>query len=124
MNRFKEDILSKIFAKREELLLTAKEPFPPYQPGRRVHDKEARAKVRKKYAQLIRELPILQENWIYVEEVYIGSCNVSADCSIRGKFKNKSFDESFDISGPNATMADAIKESLNGVIEAFVKQNA
>jgi hypothetical protein len=122
LNRFKEDILSKIFTKREELLITKAPPFPPYQPGRRVHDKEARAKVRKRYAQLIRELPTLQENGVDIEEIYIGSCNISVDCSIRGKFANKPFDESFDIKDHDATMADAVQQALLTVKQAFLSQ--
>lgn len=86
--------------------------FPEYKRGRRIHDSNARQRVRKKYANLLREIPILRDNSIDLEEVYIGSCHTSADCSLRGVYLNKSFDYSADLSGEEDSMDRSIELAL------------
>jgi len=53
--------------------------------------------------------------------VYIGSCHLSADCSIRGTFLNKSFDISNDVLD-DGTIGKAIELCLSEMFETFLNE--
>lgn len=106
---------------RKKLLESLKE-FPAYTSGRRIHDRDARQRVRKKYAALVREIPTLCKNFVDVEEIYIGSCHTSADCSIRGKYLNRPFDFSNDLTEESSTMDQSIEKCLIALKESFISE--
>jgi len=118
---FNEQIISLIREARKNIQNTTT-VFPEYQRGRRVHDSNARQRVRKKYTNLLRDLPDILTSDVDLEEVYIGSCHTSADCSLRGKYLNKKFDFSKDLFGEKDTMDQAIELALSELKKSFLTE--
>jgi hypothetical protein len=64
------------------------------------------------YEGLLRGITLLHQRGHHVGEVYLGSCDLSADCSLRGKRVDDSeFDVSFDLK--DGTIAEALSWSFN-----------
>ena len=92
-------MLSIITQAREDVL-NAKVPVPAYVSKPRKHSQDDLKRFRKRYNNLVVEgIPKIVSNGLIVHEVYIGSCTLSVDVSIRGNKQsdNKPFDTSVDL---------------------------
>jgi len=118
---FNDQILKTIVESRTKMTETLTE-FPPYKTGRRIHDRDDRQKLRKKYSKLLRDLPSLIEHGVDIEEVYIGSCHTSADCSLRGVYGNRPFDISLDLCEDTGKMDRALEGALEDLKESLLSE--
>jgi hypothetical protein len=73
------------------------------------------------YKKLIEvELPIFEKHGYNVEEIYIGSCDLSADCSLRGHTTNgKEFDIAVDLQ-EDGTISEAMGYCISELANAIL----
>lgn len=69
--------------------------------------------LRDSYLSFLNEVHLIEGEGYLLEELYLGSCDLSVDCSIRGKRPNgQKFDVSVDFKG-DACLADSLSASVS-----------
>ena len=65
------------------------------------------------YDVFLKEVPLLESRQHCLKEVYLGSCDLSVDCSLRGmKLDKTPFDISIDLKGIDSILANSLEISL------------
>lgn len=90
--------------------------LPDLNPQAVYRSQNARAliELRDWYQSLMKEIPFIEKEKHIFDNVYVGSCDLSADCSLRGRRDDGSeFDISVDLIGKEDTIAQSIEWSIN-----------
>lgn len=119
VSKFTSDVIGRV-VKARQLMLEADTPLPAYVGRPRQHSSDDRKKFRKRYAQLVRNMEQYAVEDIDIGEVYMGSCYLSADMSLRGVYCNKPFDFSCDVKD-DGTLAVAFYSVLTELDTTLLK---
>lgn len=79
--------------------------------------KDALFDLKNAYATFLEKLDIFEKKGHILKEVYLGSCDLSTDCSLRGTREDGTeFDISIDLRGGDVTIADSLKDCVTELI--------
>lgn len=111
-----EPVFVEIRRIRETLTQTHIKPMPPFLEPHRCQSKDDLHKLKKSYGEFLRNLGQFTQRGILIEELYLGSCQLSVDCSIRGRLAaGTAFDECNDYLDGN--IAEALTDTIAGVLK-------
>lgn len=110
-----EPTFTKIRGIRETLTQTHIGTIPPFLEPHRFQSKDDLHQLKKSYGEFLRNLDQFTQRGILIEELYLGSCQLSVDCSIRGRFTDGTpFDESNDYLDGN--IAEALRDTVSDTL--------
>lgn len=108
---------------REEISQKKEKDFPGFVGTPRQQSRDDRHIFRKSYGKFLSEVPALEKDGdVAINEIYVGSCQLSVDVSIRGVGRDaKEFDISYDYQG-KAILADSFNDAVDQFKEEIVKE--
>jgi hypothetical protein len=117
---FIEAYIMKMDAHRESIKSNSPELIP--EPNENWYRKQYSSELidlRNRYYIFLTSIPVIESLSIHrLNEFYIGSCDLSADCSIRGTIgENEKFDFSVDLAGQDISIADSVELALFSMLE-------
>lgn len=107
-----EPVLIEISNIRVSLIEKLTEKRPVFAGPHRKQSRDDLEKFKKRYARFLREFEDFKKLGLNVQELYVGSCQLSVDCSIRGIDRHgKGFDFSADLI-EDAILMEALDEAV------------
>lgn len=104
----------------------ASAPVTSTAPHLRRQSEKALTALKEQYTSFLESIPEFEKNGRIFGEVYLGSCDFSVDCSLRGtRSDGKLFDISVDFTGEDPVIADSLQtamDELNEDIKACISE--
>ncbi len=78
---------------------------------------ESLSHLKEAYSAFLQKLEVFEKKGHILEQLYLGSCDLSVDCSLRGKRDdNTEFDISIDLHGGDVEIVDSLKDCVTELI--------